>query len=91
MGEISGEYEVVVVGAGIIGSCTAYQIAKRAKSVLLLEQYDFLHHRGSSHGESRTIRQTYPEEYYSEMMEEAFSLWEEAQQEIGYRLHIKTK
>jgi len=91
MGEISGEYEVVVVGAGIIGSCTAYQIAKRAKSVLLLDQYDFLHHRGSSHGESRTIRETYPEEYYTAMMEEAFSLWEEAQQEIGYRVHIKTK
>lgn len=91
MGEISGEYEVVVVGGGIMGSCTAYQIAKRAKSVLLLDQYDFLHHRGSSHGESRTIRQTYPEEYYSAMLDEAFSLWEEAQEEIGYRMHVKTK
>lgn len=91
MGEISGEYEVVVVGAGIMGSCTAYQIAKRAKSVLLLDQYDLLHHRGSSHGESRTFRQTYPEEYYSAMMDEAFTLWEEAQQEIGYRVHIKSK
>jgi len=53
MGEISGEYEVdevVVVGTGIIGSCTAYLIAKRAKFVLLLDQYKFLHHRGSSHG-----------------------------------------
>ncbi|GLJ47557.1 hypothetical protein SUGI_1004330 [Cryptomeria japonica] len=91
MGEIAGEYETIVVGAGIIGSCTAYQIAKRGKSVLLLEQFDFLHHRGSSHGESRTIRETNPEEYYTAMMEEAFSLWEEAQQEIGYRVHIKTK
>lgn len=91
MGEIAGEYEAIVVGAGIMGSCTAYQIAKRGKSVLLLEQYDFLHHRGSSHGESRTIRETYPEEYYTAMMEEAFSLWEEAQQETGYRVHIKTK
>uniref|UniRef100_A0A0D6QWI5 sarcosine oxidasee (formaldehyde-forming) n=1 Tax=Araucaria cunninghamii TaxID=56994 RepID=A0A0D6QWI5_ARACU len=91
MGEIEGEYEVIVVGAGIMGSCTAYQIAKRGKSVLLLEQYDFLHRRGSSHGESRTIRETYPEEYYTAMMEEAYALWEEAQNEIGYRVHVKTK
>ncbi|GLJ56010.1 hypothetical protein SUGI_1202520 [Cryptomeria japonica] len=91
MGEIAGEYETIVVGAGIMGSCTAYEIAKRGKSVLLLEQYDFLHHRGSSHGESRTIRDAYVEEYYAAMMEEAFSLWEEAQQESGYRVHIKTQ
>ncbi|RCU11652.1 FAD-dependent oxidoreductase, partial [Acinetobacter baumannii] len=57
--EYSGdEFDVIVVGAGVMGSSTAYQTAKRGHKTLLLEQFDFLHHRGSSHGESRTIRAT---------------------------------
>lgn len=87
---VSGVYDAIVVGAGIMGSCTAYQIAKRGKSVLLLEQFDFLHHRGSSHGESRTIRVTYPELHYTKMMTEAYKLWEEAEGEAGYMVYHRT-
>lgn len=87
---VSGAYDAIVVGAGIMGSCTAYQIAKRGKSVLLLEQFDFLHQRGSSHGESRTIRVTYPELYYTKMMKEAYKLWEEAENEAGYMVSHRT-
>jgi sarcosine oxidase/L-pipecolate oxidase len=89
-GEVHGVYDVVVVGAGIMGSCTAYHIAKRGKSVLLLEQFDFLHRRGSSHGESRTIRITYPKDYYTRMMKEAYKLWEEAESEAGYMVYHRT-
>ncbi|KAL3688718.1 hypothetical protein R1sor_015027 [Riccia sorocarpa] len=89
-GVISGEYDVVVVGAGIMGSSTAYELAKRKKSVLLLEQFDFLHRRGSSHGESRTIRLTYPEEYYTKMMVEAYDLWSQAERDAGYAVYTET-
>ena len=89
--EFSGDrFDVVVVGAGIMGSCTAYEAAKRGQKVLLLEQFDFLHHLGSSHGESRTIRATYPEAYYASMVLESYRLWEAAQSEIGYRVLTKT-
>ncbi|KAF6155630.1 hypothetical protein GIB67_034725 [Kingdonia uniflora] len=89
--EYSGEqFDVIVIGAGIMGSSTAYQIAKRGQTVLLLEQFDFLHQLGSSHGESRTIRATYPENYYSGMVIESSRLWEEAEAEIGYRVYYKT-
>lgn len=87
---VTGTYDAIVIGAGIMGSCTAYQLAKRGKSVLLLEQFDFLHHRGSSHGESRTIRVTYPELYYTQMMKEAYKLWEEAETEAGYMVYQRT-
>lgn len=87
---VCGAYDAIVVGAGIMGSCTAYQLAKLGKSVLLLEQFDFLHHRGSSHGESRTIRVTYPELYYTRMMKEAYKLWEEAESEAGYMVYHRT-
>lgn len=73
-----------------MGSSTAYQTAKRGHKTLLLEQFDFLHHRGSSHGESRTIRATYPEDYYCRMVLESYTLWEQAESEIGYKVYFKT-
>ncbi len=33
--------DVIVVGGGVIGSSTAYQLAKRGLKVLLLEKEDF--------------------------------------------------
>ncbi|KAL7159608.1 hypothetical protein ABFS83_01G039600 [Erythranthe nasuta] len=83
-------FDVIVIGAGVMGSSTAYQTSKRGLKTLLLEQFDFLHHRGSSHGESRTTRATYPEDYYSHMVVESTRLWEEAEAEIGYRVYFKT-
>ncbi|XP_010472467.1 PREDICTED: probable sarcosine oxidase [Camelina sativa] len=86
-----GRFDVIVVGAGVMGSSAAYQLAKRGHKTLLLEQFDFLHHRGSSHGESRTIRATYPEDYYYAMVSESTMLWAEAQSEIGYKVHFPTQ
>ncbi|KAG6739140.1 hypothetical protein POTOM_056726 [Populus tomentosa] len=87
----SHHFDVIVVGAGIMGSSTAYQLAKRGQRTLLLEQFDFLHHRGSSHGESRTIRATYPEDYYCDMVMESSQSWEQAQSEIGYKVYFKAQ
>ncbi|KAL3818416.1 hypothetical protein ACJIZ3_004321 [Penstemon smallii] len=83
-------YDVIIIGAGVMGSSTAYQTAKRGLKTLLLEQFDFLHHRGSSHGESRTTRATYPEDYYSNMVLQSSLLWQEAESEIGYKVYFKT-
>ncbi|XP_076957747.1 putative sarcosine oxidase [Bidens hawaiensis] len=85
------EFDVIVIGAGVIGSSTAYHAAKQGHKTLLLEQFDFLHHRGSSHGESRTIRLTYPEPYYSPMVIQSKKLWTEAESEIGYNIHFPTQ
>ncbi|KAK9070106.1 hypothetical protein SSX86_010505 [Deinandra increscens subsp. villosa] len=89
--EDSGHFDVIVIGAGVMGSSTAYHAAKRGLKTLLLEQFDFLHHRGSSHGESRTIRATYPESYYSPMVIESQKLWREAESEIGYNVYFETE
>lgn len=83
-------FDVIVIGAGVMGSSTAYQTAMRGLNTLLLDQFDFLHHRGSSHGESRTIRATYPEDYYSNMVLESSRLWEKAEADIGYKVYFKT-
>ncbi|XP_020109922.1 probable sarcosine oxidase isoform X1 [Ananas comosus] len=83
-------FDVVVVGAGIMGSCAAYAAAKRGRRVLLLEQFDLLHHLGSSHGESRTFRATYPEPYYPPLVVESLRLWREAESEAGYSVLTAT-
>lgn len=38
---MSTDYDVVVVGAGIFGSCTAYNCQKIGLKTLLLEQVSF--------------------------------------------------
>ncbi|KAL3747930.1 hypothetical protein ACJRO7_016708 [Eucalyptus globulus] len=90
MGSSTNEFDVIVIGGGIMGSATAYQTAKRGCKTLLLEQFDLLHHLGSSHGESRTIRGTYPEDYYTNMVLEASELWREAESEAGYKVYTST-
>src|SRR4051812_28429062 len=52
-------YDIIVIGAGGVGSAAAYHCARAGKRVLLLEQYTVGHQRGSSHGGSRIIRYTH--------------------------------
>ena len=53
----------------------------QSNKVILLEQHEMLHRLGSSHGESRIIRRTYPQLSYTEMMEEAYQLWHEVERQ----------
>ena len=78
--------EVVVVGAGIMGSATVYALARKGRDVLLLEQFQIGHHHGSSHGRSRIVRLAYPEVEYVELAKEAFVGWRELEQESGQQL-----
>ena len=52
-------YDAVVVGLGAMGCATLFHLARRGLRVLGLEQYDAGHELGSSHGDSRIIRETY--------------------------------
>ncbi|KAM8977048.1 peroxisomal sarcosine oxidase [Pelodytes ibericus] len=84
------KYDCIVIGAGIQGSFTAYNLAKSGKKTLLLEQFPLPHTRGSSHGQTRIIRRAYEEEFYTNMMEESYQLWAELERESGTKLYRKT-
>ena len=70
-------YDVIVIGAGIMGSCTAYQLSKRGKKVLLLEQFTLSHNQGSSHGASRIHRFAHTEAEYLPLAVGAYQEWDE--------------
>ncbi len=78
--------DVVVVGAGVMGSATARALARDGHDVLLVEQFELGHHRGSSHGRSRIVRLAYPELEFVELAKESFAGWRELEEESGRQL-----
>lgn len=60
---------VIVVGAGVNGLCTAWQLARRGvEQVTVVERHEPGHDRGSSHGKSRITRSSYHHPVYIEMV-----------------------
>lgn len=71
-------YDVIVAGLGAMGSVTAYHLARRNRRVLGLNRYAPGHTMGSSHGESRIIRELYYERpVYVPLVQRAYDLWRE--------------
>jgi sarcosine oxidase len=71
-------YDVAVVGAGVFGAWTAMELARRGKSVLLLEAYGPGHSRSSSGDESRIIRMGYgADEIYTRWSQRSLARWKE--------------
>jgi sarcosine oxidase len=82
--------DVVIVGAGVMGTATAYALARAGRSVTLLEQFALGHTRGSSHGKSRVFRFSYPETGYVEMGMESLRLWRELEDRGGVHILEQT-
>jgi sarcosine oxidase len=79
---VEGVFDVIVVGLGAMGSATAYHLSKQHTKVLGLEAFVPAHNKGSSHGESRIIRQAYFEDpAYVPLVLRAYELWDELQNE----------
>ena len=81
--------KVAVVGAGGVGSAAARHLAREWHQVLLLEQFELDHDRGSSWGDSRVTRLTYSEPIYTGMMVEAYRLWEALQSDADELLQTR--
>ena len=68
-------HDVIVIGAGGMGSASAYHLAKSGADVLVLEQFQRGHTFGSSHGATRIIRFFYDKPFYTELMKTAYAEW----------------
>jgi sarcosine oxidase len=77
-------FDTIVVGLGAMGSAAVYQLAKRGNKVLGLDRFSPPHDNGSSHGESRIIRQAIGEgEEYVPLVLRSYELWREIENKTG--------
>ena len=77
------QFDAVVIGAGAMGSSTAWHLARRGRSVLLTEQFEQGHNRGSSHGAVRIFRLAYDDVHYVRMAQAALPMWRELEADTG--------
>src|SRR6476469_7663169 len=88
---MSGRYDVVVAGLGAMGSAALYELARRGVKVLGVDQFAPPHSFGSSHGETRVIREAYFEHpSYVPFVQRAYELWAELERVSGEHLYVKT-
>jgi sarcosine oxidase len=70
-------YDAIVLGLGGMGSAVAAHAAARGLRVLGVERFGPAHARGSSHGDTRIIRQAYFESPdYVPLLRRAYELWD---------------
>ncbi len=67
--------DVVVVGAGMAGAATTWALARRGRSVLLVDRFARGHDRGSSHGAERIFRFGYTDPAYVTLAQESLAGW----------------
>ena len=85
------KYDVAVIGAGVFGAWTALELARRGKSVILLEAYGPGHSRSSSGDESRIIRMGYgKDEIYTRWSQRSLTQWRELFAVCGQKLFYET-
>jgi monomeric sarcosine oxidase len=71
-------FDVAVIGAGVFGAWTAYQLRRSGKRVVLIDAYGAGNSRSSSGDESRIIRMGYgADEIYTRSALRSLRLWRE--------------
>ena len=83
--------DVAVVGLGAVGSAALFELAKRGRRVIGIDQFEPGHDRGSSHGESRLIRVAYFEDpAYVPLVRLAYERWRALEARTGQRVLTTT-
>jgi sarcosine oxidase len=78
--------EIAVVGAGVNGLATAWALRRAGREVVVYEQFELGHTRGSSHGATRIFRLAYPQAKWVRLAQEALEGWRELERESGEEL-----
>ncbi|CAF0963462.1 unnamed protein product [Adineta steineri] len=81
--------KIAVVGLGGTGSAALRFLACAGHQAIGYEQFHIGHENGSSHGESRIIRYTYPDLLYTQMMSDSYKLWSELEKEADEELFVR--
>ncbi|MFZ4543601.1 MAG: N-methyl-L-tryptophan oxidase [Saprospiraceae bacterium] len=85
------KYDYIIIGGGTMGAATSYYLARTGASVLLLEQFGFIHENGAHGGQSRIIRKAYFEHPdYVPLLERAYENWIALETFSNTKLYHKT-
>ncbi len=84
-------FDVVVVGAGVFGAWTAYELQRAHLRVGLIDQYGPANSRSSSGGETRIVRMGYgPDAIYTRYAVRSLDKWQGLCSSRGLRLFHET-
>ena len=79
--------DVIVIGAGGVGTAAIGEVARRGARAIAIDRFAPGHDQGSSHGQTRIIRQAYFEHTdYVPLLLEAYRLWHRLEDRCGERL-----
>jgi sarcosine oxidase len=82
--------EVAVVGGGVMGLATAWELTRRGHRPVVFERFARGHREGASHGATRNFNNAYDEEHYLDLLVRAREGWDALGQVDGeplLRLH----
>jgi monomeric sarcosine oxidase len=80
-------YDAMVLGTGGVGSAALYELARRGVRAVGIDRWHPPHDRGSTHGQTRAIRQAYFEHPdYVPLVQEAYRLWHDLESRTGRHL-----
>ena len=78
------ETDVVIIGAGSVGSMAAWQLTRRGMSVVALDRFSIPGPFSAYAGESRVFRKVYAEgAHYTPLLQRSEDLWRELERESG--------
>lgn len=88
---MTARHSTIVIGAGAVGSATAYWLAKRGQTdVVVLEQYELGHANGSSNDHHRIIRHSYHDDAYGRLTRPMYDNWAALEAAAGQRVFVQT-
>lgn len=67
---------IVVVGGGVMGLATAWQLTRRGERPIVVERFARGHHEGASHGETRNYNNAYGDAHYLDLLAVAREGWD---------------
>ncbi|WP_417508068.1 FAD-dependent oxidoreductase [Microbacterium sp.] len=67
---------VAVIGGGVMGLATAWELTRRGHRPVVLEQFSRGHAHGASHGATRNFNNAYQDEHYLDLLVRARHGWD---------------
>lgn len=87
---MSESVKVAVVGGGVMGLATAWELTRRGVQPVVFERFPRGHHEGASHGATRNFNNAYDEDHYLDLLVRSRAGWDSLGQVDGeplLRLH----